>query len=156
MTSEAQSSLTVHIRDLPPHELVCLTCQLDQATGQFSTQIGDGFGELKQWAAQQGATVAELLLIGIPHVTGRQLVAYDCCVQHQPSATSLPQGWQTKQLPGGRYAVLTLEKDSATLGQRIGQFFAEYVPQHQLTLDTTRPSYEVYYVQTMDYCVAIQ
>jgi hypothetical protein len=52
--------------------------------------------------------------------------------------------------------VLSLEKDSATIGERIGQFFAEYVPQHQLMLDATRPSYEVYYTQTMDYCIPIE
>jgi hypothetical protein len=52
--------------------------------------------------------------------------------------------------------VLWLEKDSVTIGERIGQFFSEYVPQYQLILDATRPGYEVYYAQTMDYCVPIE
>jgi len=46
--------------------------------------------------------------------------------------------------------------NSLELKLEIGQFFAEYVPQYQLILDATRPSYEVYYAQTMDYCVPIQ
>ena len=156
MTTEAQPSLQVHIQELPAHEVVCLTCQLDQTTGQFSTQIGEGFGQVKRWLEQHNQAVADRLVIGIPHVVGQQLVGYDCCVELPHIATPLPPGWQTKHLPEGRYAVLSLEKDSATIGERIGQFFAEYVPQHQLILDATRPSYEVYYAQTMDYCIPIE
>jgi DNA gyrase inhibitor GyrI len=135
---------------------VCLSCQLDQASGQFSTQIAECFGHVKRWLGQQDHAVADCLIIGIPHVLERQLIGYDCCVESAHIATPLPQGWHTKHVPGGRYAVLSLEKDSATIGQRIGQFFAEYVPQHQLILDATRPSYEVYFGQTMDYCTPIE
>ena len=156
MTTSAQPSLRVHIQELPAREVVCLTRQLEQASGQFSTHIGEGFEHVKRWIEQQGQAVAERLVIGIPHVVERQLIGYDCCVEFAHITTPLPHGWQTKQLLGGRYAVLSLEKDSATIGERIGQFFAEYVPQHQLILDATRPSYEVYYAQTMDYCVPIE
>jgi DNA gyrase inhibitor GyrI len=156
MTTEAQPSLRVHIQELPARDVVYLTCQLDQAIGHFSAQIGEGFGQVKRWLAHQDQAVADSLIIGIPHVVERQLIDYDCCVEPAHIATPLPHGWQTKQLPGGRYAVLSLEKDSATIGERIGQFFAAYVPQHQLILDPTRPSYEVYYAQTMDYCFPIE
>ncbi len=50
---------------------------------------------------------------------------------------------------------LSLEKDSNTIGETIGRFFAEYMPQHQLIVDPQRPSYEVYYEHTMDFCVPI-
>jgi DNA gyrase inhibitor GyrI len=156
MTAEAHPSLRVHIEELAAREVVCLTCQLDQVSGQFSTQIGEGFGQVNRWLEQHSEVVAEQLIIGIPHVVERQLIAYDCCAEVPHIATPLPQDWQTKHLSGGRYAVLSLEKDSATIGERIGQFFAEYVPQHRLILDATRPSYEVYYSQTMDYCVPIE
>lgn len=155
MTTQAQPSLQVHLHELPAHEVVCLTCQVDQVTGHFSTQLADGFAQVKQWASHQGALGTALLIIGIPHVVERRLLVYDCCVQRPNTTLPVPQGWGTKHLPGGRYAVLTLDKDSATIGERIGQFFAEYVPNHQLILDATRPSYEVYYAQTMDYCVPI-
>jgi DNA gyrase inhibitor GyrI len=156
MTSEAQPSLRVQIQELPARVLVCLTCLLDQSAGEFSTEIKEGFGQVKRWAEQHERTVADRLIIGIPHIVERQLTGYDCCVEPAYIAPPLPQGWQTKHLPGGRYAVLALEKDSATIGQQIGQFIAEYVPQHQLILDATRASYEVYYAQTMDYCVPIE
>jgi DNA gyrase inhibitor GyrI len=156
MTTQAQPSLQVHIGELPAREVVCLTCQVDQVTGQFSTQLRDGFAQVKQWASSQSALVAALLIIGIPHVVERQLMAYDCCVERPNTTSPVPQDWDIKHLPGGRYAVLTLDKDSATIGERIGQFFAEYVPNHQLILDATRPSYEVYYDRTMNYCVSIE
>jgi hypothetical protein len=59
-------------------------------------------------------------------------------------------------LIGGRTAVLPLEKDSATIGEAIGRFFAEDVPEHQLVIDSRRSSYEVYYETRMDYCVPIE
>lgn len=156
MNAEARPSLSVHIQDLPAREVVYLSCQLDQASGQFSAQIEEGFGLIKRWLAQLGAPGADRLLIGIPHVVEQRLVGYDCCAELPHSAASFPEAWRTRQLPGGRYAVLSLEKDSASIGEQIGRFFAEYVPQHQLALDQTRPSYEVYYARTMDYCTPLE
>jgi DNA gyrase inhibitor GyrI len=156
MTTEAQPALRVIIQELPVREVVCLSCQLNQASGEFSTQIEQGFGQVKRWVEQHDQAVAGRLIIGIPHVVERHLIGYDCCVEAAGIATSLPEGWQIKHLPAGRYAVLSLAKDSATIGQRIGQFFATYVPQHLLILDGKRPSYEVYYAQTMEYCIPIE
>src|SRR6476646_164990 len=99
MTPEAQPSLHVHIQELPARTLVCLTCQLDQSAGQFSTQIGEGFAQVKRWIEQHDQSVADRLIIGIPHVVERQLISYDCCVEPARIATPLPQGWQTKHLP---------------------------------------------------------
>jgi DNA gyrase inhibitor GyrI len=156
MTAEAQPPLQVHIQELPARHVVCLTCQLDQVSGHFSTQIAESFVQVKRWSEQSDKALAERLIIGIPSVVERQLIGYDCCVEAPHTAIPLPPGWRTRQLPAGRYAVLSLEKDSATIGERIGQFYSEYVPQYQLILDATRPGYEVYYAQTMDYCVPIE
>jgi hypothetical protein len=46
-------------------------------------------------------------------------------------------------------------KNSATIGHNIGRFYSEYVPAHGLMLDPTRYSIEVYYPDTMDYCVPV-
>lgn len=155
MTAERQTSLAVALRDLPALDLVCLSCQVDQAAGEFNTTIQRGFEQIKQWAKQQSGADADQLIIGIPHVVDRQLVSYDCCVRVPHGGVSLPAGWEKKQLTGGSYAVLTLDKDSATIGEQIGKFFAEYAPQHQLAIDPARPSYEIYYARTMDYCVPL-
>jgi DNA gyrase inhibitor GyrI len=156
MSTATPSLFTVDCRDLPPREVVYLSCSVDLATGAFSTQIGNGFDHLKRWAQQQGYEAAETLIIGIPHVIERQLVAYDCCVQLPVHISAPVANLASKQIPGGRYAILSLEKDSATIGELIGRFFAEYVPQHHLNIDEARLSYEVYYTRTMEYCVPIR
>jgi DNA gyrase inhibitor GyrI len=156
MSTATPSSFRVDSRDMPPREVVFLSCSVDLATGAFSTQIADGFDQLKSWAQQQGYQAADTLIIGIPHVVERQLLAYDCCVQLPIHVSAPAANLATKQIPGGRYAILSLEKDSATIGEMIGRFFAEYVPQHDLHIDQARPSYEVYYIRTMEYCVPIR
>jgi DNA gyrase inhibitor GyrI len=154
MHSAPEPPLLVESRDLPPREVVYLTCAVDLATGAFSTEIGEGFDQIKRWAEQQGHSLGETLLLGVPHVAEGRLVAYDCCVQ-LPTPAAPPHGLSSRLIPSGRYAVLTLEKDAATVGEQIGRFFAEYVPQHSLQIDEARPSYEVYYARTMEYCVPI-
>ena len=68
MTTESQPSLQVHIQELLARHVVCLTCQLDQVSGQFSTQIAEGFAQVKRWSEQHDQALAEHLIIGIPHV----------------------------------------------------------------------------------------
>ncbi|GAB4127273.1 MAG: hypothetical protein OHK0050_40530 [Roseiflexaceae bacterium] len=150
-----EESVQVAIREEPPRLVVGLMCELDQATGQFSTQIGDGFALVKQWATQSGQQRDGQLLIGIPHVREQRLVAYDCTVMVIEPLAAIPAGFRTTELAGGRYAVLTMAKDSATIGAQIGWFFREYVPSHGLQIDTQRLSYEVYHATTMDYYAPI-
>lgn len=155
MSTATALPFPVESRDLPPRDVVYLTCTVDLETGAFSTRIGDGFSQIKRWAELQGHGPGETLVIGVPHIVGRRLAAYDCCVQ-LPAPAAPSDGLSSARLPGGRYAVLTLEKDSAMVGEHIGRFFAEYVPQHSLQIDETRPCYEVYHVRTMEYCVPLQ
>jgi DNA gyrase inhibitor GyrI len=60
-----------------------------------------------------------------------------------------------KDLPGGRYAVVRIEKDPAVIGSSIDRFYQEYVPQSRLELDGRRPTREIYYESTMEYCVPV-
>ena len=155
MNSKTEQSLSVSIRDLPAQEVAYAQCHMEQAAGNFSEQIKDGFQAVKDWATQQGYDLADLKVIGIPQVIDGQLKSYDCCVELPMPVPVNTETIQTKRLAGGQYAVLTLEKDSASIGDSIGRFFAEYVPQNQLSIDVTRPSYEIYYEHIMDFCVPI-
>ena len=60
-----------------------------------------------------------------------------------------------QELVGGRYAVLTTDKDPSICGPDIGRFYQEYVPQKGLEIDDTRPTYEIYYERALEYCVPI-
>lgn len=146
----------VTIQDLMPIPIAYMSCQLQQVTGSYSEQIRDGFQRIKDWARQHGYDLSQLRVIGIPRTNDAQLVGYECALELPEVISQHREDVETKQLPGGRYAILSLEKDSSTIGETIGRFFAEYVPQHQLVIDTQRPSYEVYYERTMDFCVPLQ
>jgi DNA gyrase inhibitor GyrI len=155
MNTFTEQPLHVTIQDLTPAFIVYVSCQLQQATGSYNEQIRDSFQQIKDRAQQCGYDLSALKVIGIPHTNGGQLVGYDCALELPGSISQNTEDIQTKQLPGGRYAILSLEKASNTIGETIGRFFAEYVPQHQLIVDPQRPSYEVYYEHTMDFCVPI-
>ncbi|BAJ64904.1 MULTISPECIES: GyrI-like domain-containing protein [Anaerolinea] len=146
----------VTIQNLTPVFIVYVSCQLQQATGNFSEQIRDGFQRIKDWAQQRGYNPSALKVIGIPRTNGAQLVGYECALELPEFISQDIQDIQTKLLPGGRYIILSLEKDSNTIGETIGRFFAEYMPQHQLIVDPQRPTYEIYYEQTMDFCVPLR
>ncbi len=148
--------LHVTIKDLMPVPIAYTSCELQQATGSYSEQIQDGFQRIKDWARQHGYDLSKRRVIGIPHTSDAQLVGYECALELPETISPPTADIQTKQLPGGRYAILSLEKDSSTIGETIGRFFAEYVPQHQLVIDPQRPSFEVYYERTMDFCVPLQ
>ena len=155
MSNQAGQAYSVSIRDLLPVEVAYTRCRVEQAAGNFSDQIRAGFQVVKDWATQKGYDLSPLKVIGIPQVSNGQLTGYECCIELPEPADVNEEKIQTKQLTGGKYAVLTLEKDSARIGETIGRFFAEYVPEHQLALDDSRPSYEIYYEYLMDFCVPI-
>lgn len=156
MSVLAGQPLQVTIQDLPPVFVAYTLCQLQQVTGNYSDQIREGFDRIKNWARQQGYDPSTLRVIGIPQVDGAQLIGYECAVELPATVSPSAEDIQTKRLAGGLYAILSLEKDSATIGETIGRFFAEYLPQHQLVVDSQRFSYEVYYEHVMDYCVPLQ
>jgi len=51
--------------------------------------------------------------------------------------------------------VVCIAKDSSIIGDSIGRFYQKYVPQNNIRIDGMRPTYEVYYESTMEYCVPI-
>ncbi len=156
MSVHSEHPLHVTIQDLMPISIVYISCQLQQATGSYNEQIRDGFQRIKDWARQHGYDPSKRRVIGIPLTNDSQLVSYECALEFPEVISQHTEDVQTKQLPGGRYAILSLEKDSSTIGETIGRFFAEYVPQHRMIIDTQRPSYEVYYELTMDFCVPLR
>jgi len=52
--------------------------------------------------------------------------------------------------------VVKIAKDPRTIGDSIGRFYRDYVPQNDIRVDGTRPTYEIYWENTMDYCVPIR
>ncbi|WP_322494390.1 GyrI-like domain-containing protein [Chloroflexus sp.] len=155
MNAPTHQPLQVTIQELQSILTAYTSCQLQQTTGSYNEQIRDGFQRVKDWAQQYGYDLSKLKVIGIPHTNGMQLIGYECALEIPAAIPQDTEDVQIKQLPGGRYAILSLAKDPTTIGENIRRFFVEYVPQHQLIIDPKRPSYEVYYEYSMDFCVPI-
>jgi DNA gyrase inhibitor GyrI len=81
--------------------------------------------------------------------------SYDCCIQVSEVVRDGSGDVNVRELPGGRYAILTLAKDTKIAGSSISRFFQVYVPENKSEVDGTRPTYEIYYENKMEFCVPI-
>jgi len=118
------------------------------------SQIGECFQRVQAWVTKQGYS-PRTLTIGVTNMVDGQLSSYDCCVQVPEQVQSGSDGIAIKELPGGRCAVVSIEKDPSIIGDSIGRFYREYVPQNHIEIDGTRLVYEIYYEKTMEYCVPV-
>jgi DNA gyrase inhibitor GyrI len=146
----------VIIRDQPTVRVACVDYQPDPEQGDVHSGISACFQRVQSWVESLGHDPYSLLNVGIPHVDAGQLLSYACCVQIPEDVQSGSDGVEIADLPGGRYAVLSIAKDPQTIGASIGRFYQEYMPQNNLSVDGARPVYEIYWEDTMEYCVPIR
>jgi DNA gyrase inhibitor GyrI len=133
-----------------------LTFQTSEAAGDFDHAIRSSFDQVKSWVREHGGTTDTVPAIGIASVVDGKLQSYECCIPIgetlSPDENSL---LDIKVLPGGKYVIVKIEKQSEIIGATIQRFFEEYVPNANLRIDSSRPTYEVYWDTTMDFCVPI-
>jgi hypothetical protein len=114
--------------------------------------IRPAFKGLRERLVQYGLNPDELLHVGIPDLADQALVSYECCIEFP-----LPGCMEDiKTLPGGLYAILRVEKIRSKIGPAIRAFRGDYLPEHELIIDEDRPVYEIYFKETMEYCVPIR
>jgi DNA gyrase inhibitor GyrI len=148
--------LVVSIRDLPAVRVACIDYQASSEQGDFHNEIRACFQRVQSWIRGLGHDPYSLLNVGVPNVHDGQLVSYGCCVQIPEDVQSGSEGVGIKELPGGRYAVVKIAKDPQIIGDSIGRFCQEYVPKNDIRIDGMRPTYEIYWEDTMDYCAPIR
>lgn len=148
------SQLNVSFEDFPARYVAFLVYRTDQAAGDFDHVMREYFEKVKSWAKEYGVDIMTVPVIGIAQVDQGKLQAYECCIQ-VPDTLSGDGNIATKTLPGGKYAIVHIEKQSEIIGQTIGRFFQEYVPSANLRIENSRPTYEIYWDKTMDFCVPI-
>jgi len=133
-----------------------LAYQTSQTSGDFDHAIRRTFDRVKTWVRGHGGTVDTVPAIGIASVQDGKLQSYECCI---PISENLSpdedSALDVKVLPGGKYVIVKIEKQSEIIGETIRRFFEEYVPNANLQIDNSRPTYEVYWDKTMDFCVPI-
>ncbi|MBU0495233.1 MAG: GyrI-like domain-containing protein [Chloroflexi bacterium] len=156
MQHSTETPLAVSIQELAPVRVAYIDCQVNLAEGGYSSEIARCFQQVKDWVADQGLDVKALLTIGVIEEVDGRPAGYACCVQVPPAVTDGLGAIGIQELTGGRYAVVTIEKDPAIIGDALRRFYQEYVPQTGLAIDGARPTYEVYYEHTLDYCVPIR
>jgi DNA gyrase inhibitor GyrI len=154
--NDQTTDLNVKVRDLPAVHAACLRCPALPDQGQFSQAIRESFLKVQQWVKGLGQDPHASLTIGVIHQAGGQLSHYDCCVQMPEGTPATGDEISIQDLPGGRYAILTITKDPAVIGPTIGRFYREYLPQSGLQVDAARPTYEIYFDHTMEYCVPLK
>jgi DNA gyrase inhibitor GyrI len=155
MTDDVTSRLSVTVKDLQPVQVAYVEFKGDFAEGEHSHEIGGCFQVVRSWVASLGYDLNTLLHIGIVRAVEGRPIGYECCVEIPAEVAGGPEGISIKKLVGGKYAVLSIDKDPSACGPAIGRFHREYVPQSGLEIDGTRPIYEIYYERTMAYCVPI-
>lgn len=146
--------LNVSIRELSPVRVAMLEYKAGGMAGRYQGAIGAKFLEVEGWLRLHGVDTDRLRRIGVPFTDGPDLTRYWCCIE-APEGIASDGAVEVRELAGGRYAVLTLAKNAATIGDNIERFYSEYVPAQGLTLDASRPPMEIYYPNTVEYCAPV-
>jgi DNA gyrase inhibitor GyrI len=149
------ATLAVSIREMPAVHVAYLDCQVD-AEQDYFPKIHASFQRVQAWVRERGYDPYTVLNVGTLYAADGPLSSYGCCVQVPEEVQNGSEGVGIQELPGGQYAVVSITKDPAIIGDAIGRFYREYVPQNKLEIDGTRPTYEIYYERTMEYCVPVR
>ena len=154
MSENTTASLSISIKELPSVHVAYIDYQAKDESDN-SDEIRKCFQRVQDWVKGLGYDPYALLNIGIPIVVDGRLLRYESCIEVPAKVQAGSDNIGIKELPGGLYAVVSIEKDPAIIGNSIGRFYQEYVPQNKIKIDGTRPTYEIYYENTMEYCVPI-
>jgi DNA gyrase inhibitor GyrI len=150
-----QGSLSVSIRDLPSVHVAYIEYKANAEQGDMHNEIGECFRRVQAWLGGRGYDPMTQLTIGVINMVDGRLSSYECCVQVPDKVQGGSGAVGVQDLLGGRYAVVSIEKDPRIIGESIGRFYEEYAPQNRFKIDGLRPTYEIYYERTMEYCVPI-
>ena len=107
---------------------------------------------MQAWVRERGYDPFLQLNVGaLRSVEGRPS-RYDCCVQVPNQVQGSSGDVKPEELPGGRYAVVSIRKDPAIIGDSIRRFYQDTLraPQNQIEIDSQRPTYEIYFESTME------
>ena len=147
--------LNVGIVDLTPVRVVHKLCIFPTTRNRPDKQIRKTFQNLREYVVLYGLDPDTLLHIGIPTIEDQEIVTYECCLEFPLPIENENEKFGQKTLPGGQYVVLRVEKKPQEIGNGIRQLYGDYIPDNQIVIDEMRPVYEIYYEDTMEYCVPV-
>jgi DNA gyrase inhibitor GyrI len=147
--------LHVGITNLSPVQVAHKLCVFPASPNRPYNKIHKTFQFLREWVVGFGLDPDTLLHIGIPSLDGKVLVTYGCCIEFPLPFDDKEHGVNVKSLPGGAYAVLRIDKEPGKISNALRQFHGDYTEENQIIIDDNRPIYEIYYKDTMEYCVPV-
>jgi DNA gyrase inhibitor GyrI len=147
--------LHVGICNLESVQVIYKMCIFRHSQENHDKKIRQAFQMLREWTVRFGLEPKQLLHIGIPTIDAKQLIMYECCIEYPIPMMEDNPDIRLKTLTGGNYAVLIIEKTPTKIRRAIQRFHADYIPDNDLVLDEQRPTYEIYYEDTLEYCVPI-
>ena len=147
--------LHVGIANLSPVRVVHKLCIFPTNRNRPDKKIRKAFQNLREWVVMYGLDPETLLHIGIPTLEEKEIITYDCCIEFPLPIDDESNEIKQKTLTGGQYAVLRIDKKPQEIGKAIRQLYGDYIPDNQIVVDESRPIYEFYYEDTMEYCVPV-
>ena len=151
-----QNLLHVDVRILEPVQVAYRECTFREGKGDCASRIHRTFQYLREWAVCMGLNPAELLQIGIPTLHDGALAGYACCLEYMLPYLDEHSEVSIMVLPGGRYAVMPLEKTLEQAGEILALLHSGYdLSEHQIVPDPHRPVYEIFHPHSTDYCVPV-
>jgi len=153
--SNNEEGLSVEIRELPVVRVAYAAYKPGSSEEDMGKEIRAQFERVQAWLQEIGYDPYTRLTIGAIAAAEEQLLRYDCCVEVPDEVQNPPEGIRTKKLHGGKYAVVTMAKDPQLIPATIRRFHTEYALQNNLQIDASRPTYEIYFQDVMEYCVPV-
>ena len=156
MSDDTATSLSVSIKELPSVHVAYIAYPLKGEPGEFG-EIHECFQRVQAWVRERGYDPFSQLNVGALRSMDGRPSSYDCCVQVPGQVQSGSGDVEIQELPGGRYAVVRIRKDPAIIGDSIRRFYQDALraPQNKIEIDGQRPTYEIYFESTLEYCVPI-
>ena len=151
----SKNLLHVGITNLSSIQVAHKLCAFPASPNMPFKKINETFQSLREWVVNFGLDPDTLLHIGIPSLDGKVLVTYSCCIEFPLPINETSNGVDVKSLSGGTYAILRIEKKPNEISKAIRRFHQDYIPENQIVVDENRQIYEIYYADTMEYCVPI-
>lgn len=161
---EAARTLKVTVKQLPSYRVVYERCIGGQAPFSDQERIHKAFENVASWTRSKSNAIYQSMYIGIPHyhpILGDMLKwRYDAC-RTVPMNLDVEAGINTRQLAGGTYAVIQIEKQSNMLDAILNMVWLNWLPENGFIFDDSRPLLELYPVSSighavyMDCCIPI-
>jgi len=147
----------LHIGTAAMEEIQVLSrrCVFPNPDASPDKKIRAAFKHLREAVSGFGFDPDSLLHIGIPVMDDKVLLTYDCCIEFPFPMDEPPSGIYPITLPGGPYIILRMEKKPQVIARSLRQFMGDYIPENEIIPDPGRPTFEIYYEKSMEFCLPI-